>query len=637
MASYRGVTLNGKTQAELEAEMRAINAAQAQPASSRTARTAGTAGTAGTAMAVVPPRNDLVGEGYNAIVEQNPNALTGNNNAIPDNNSAAGINNTPFMMAGGYTQPYTPVRTLSSQDSAGVAKKYGLQGINDTSFAGLTTYQAEQKAQELKNKAMGQVSQNTSYSFNPETISGTKKSLQNLQLKLNDTMNSPWNDKGTKAIQSKGLFESTANDISKMFNTQEEFQNQYQNDLNFKQSIDSFVQQGGNIESITTRIAPKPTIQEQDQSLTDYLSNGLAPDATPEQQKAYNSLIPENEIAQQQIMQLAQIPKEQRNLFFGTPEQVGILEERKVMAEEKKKILAQQAEREKENVRAQAQFTIQQNNADLEIASATIEKNRVGAKNYMTGMLAKLGALNTTGAAPEALTKLEQNYQQQSQQLKSKVQFANRGIELKLTGTVNDLESQKEDAIYAVQENLSLEKEEVSKEIYKLEQASTKEIYSILNKSATAFRTQTEKYEKEAKDLVDKDIKERQRILEKFNPAAFLKPYGITDTRKSGKLAKTAKSGRGLTATQANAASMKQWTLNFENQLNNERGDDGYTDPYLYAELYNEFIANKLGTSKDFIAKFPPKNYVNPEATNLPKYLQTPKEKKSGQDLSWLD
>ncbi len=481
----------------------------------------------------VPPRNDLQandGAGYGQVVQQFPN-YNNNSNATPDYSSPAGVNNTPFMMAGGYNQPYTPVKTLSSEESAGYAKKYGLQGVNDKSFEGLTQPQAERKALELKNKAMGQTSQLTSYAFNPETISGTKKSLQNLQLKLNDTMNSPWNDKGTKAIQSKGLFESTANDIAKLFTRPEDFNNQYATNLDFKQTIDSFVQQGGNIESITGRIAPKPTIQEQDQSLTDYLSNGLASDATPSQQEAYNSLIPENELAQQQIMQLAQIPKEQRDLYFGTPEQVGILEERRVMAEEKKKILAQQAEREKENVRAQAQFTIQQNNADFEIASASIEKNRMDAKNYMSGMLAKMGALNTTGAAPEALTKLEQSYQQQSQQLRSKVQFANRGIELKLTETVNDLESQKEDAIYAVQENLSLEKEEVSKEIYKLEQASMKEIYSILNKSATQFRTQTEKYEKEAKALVDKDIKERQRILEKFNPNSFLKQYGITDQR----------------------------------------------------------------------------------------------------------
>lgn len=70
-----------------------------------------------------------------------------------------------------------------------------------------------------------------------------------------------------------------------------------------------------------------------------------------------------------------------------------------------------------------------------------------------------------------------------------------------------------------------------------------------------------------------------------------------------------------------------------EQKLNAAKGDpnspnyDGWTDPYLYKQAYEDWVTEKVGTSKEFIAAYPPNKYINPAATKnldlkLPVYLQ---------------
>lgn len=63
--------------------------------------------------------------------------------------------------------------------------------------------------------------------------------------------------------------------------------------------------------------------------------------------------------------------------------------------------------------------------------------------------------------------------------------------------------------------------------------------------------------------------------------------------------------------------------------LENNKGADGYVDPYFYADAYKDWVS-KGGTQKSFITNFPPKLFVNPAATNLPPYLMPPKAAGSG-------
>lgn len=54
--------------------------------------------------------------------------------------------------------------------------------------------------------------------------------------------------------------------------------------------------------------------------------------------------------------------------------------------------------------------------------------------------------------------------------------------------------------------------------------------------------------------------------------------------------------------------------------LEDSRGSDGYVDPTIYQNLYKAWVGNG-GVLKDFLTKFPPKNYVNPANDWLPEYL----------------
>lgn len=56
-------------------------------------------------------------------------------------------------------------------------------------------------------------------------------------------------------------------------------------------------------------------------------------------------------------------------------------------------------------------------------------------------------------------------------------------------------------------------------------------------------------------------------------------------------------------------------------KLEASRGDDGWVDPAIYQRLYRAWL-DEGGTSKDFIAKFPPKLFVNPANNTLPPILR---------------
>lgn len=63
----------------------------------------------------------------------------------------------------------------------------------------------------------------------------------------------------------------------------------------------------------------------------------------------------------------------------------------------------------------------------------------------------------------------------------------------------------------------------------------------------------------------------------------------------------------------------------FANEIQNSKGPDGYVNPQTYQQAYEAWVqAGAL--SKDFLAKFPPNNYVNPLNNQLPNYLRSTKQ-----------
>lgn len=464
-----------------------------------------------------------------------------------------------------------------TQEQANVSiKKSGLQGQNYRDYIGKTQAEVDNQIKQ-KTQAIGnQVSANTSYTFNPEATSGAKKILDNFSFKLNENNTDPFKGKGSKTDLTKGILQSTANEFAKLFPDTQSFDAQLKNNSQFQQSIDVFVKQGGDINSITSRITKpamareivsytdnadgtttntlsdgsKSTVQyiknadgtltpkeiRTEQNTADYLQ-ALSKDATPAEKEAYNSLIPEKELAQKQISYLAGIPKEYTDLYFGTPEKIGLLQERRIQAEEYAKILTTKAENAKEDARTQATLAVERNNLDLEIAQSQVEENRLKSKNYMTGMLAKMGALNTTGTAVLSLGVLDQKYELQAQQLKAKVLHENKVTQSQLTKVVHELETDKEEKIYSLQKDLTKDKETVLKEIFKVQQSSDKDIFSAMSKYTTTLRVQSDKY----------------TATSKREAAAYAKAYAKTASKgrvSSGRSSGRSTNGLGLTPSE---------------------------------------------------------------------------------------
>jgi len=127
-------------------------------------------------------------------------------------------------------------------------------------------------------------------------------------------------------------------------------------------------------------------------------------------------------------------------------------------------------------------------------------------------MLAKLGALQTTGAAPQALQTLETKYQNAAQQLEVQFKFANREIELGLDEEINKLATGRDNAILKLEQNLTKDYEDIVKEIMKLEQSAEKEIYRITEQYARRLRERTTKYTSDLQKEAEKYAKSFGRI-----------------------------------------------------------------------------------------------------------------------------
>lgn len=421
-----------------------------------------------------------------------------------------------------------PTPTLTGGESIALAKQYGLQGMGfDKAFVGLSPAEANRRANEEKNKRLAQQSALTAGVFNPQTIAGVKKTMGGFQARLDEITNQPWN-KPDKARDTKDLVDLFSSDIAKNFTSYQDFQVAQQSP-DFINTIDSYIKAGGTLSEINakiqTRVAgiqeatdPVSFIDRQNQlqakiikqvpnndgTITHTMDDGTS--VTTDQagnpisaadQAVRDALDPETDIGQKEIARQTGMAKDVADFYFGTPEKIGFLAQEKALNEAKSKAAAERLADDKTSSRDKAQYTIDKNTSDIAVAEAENETNRLNSKNYMTGWLAKMGALITTGTAPLALATLEEKYQTNSRNLKLKLSFANREIEMNLKDKINELENDFADKEITLSEDLSKSQKEAMKEITKAQQAADRAIYDITSASAKLFRTEKDKYQKE--------------------------------------------------------------------------------------------------------------------------------------------
>lgn len=488
--------------------------------------------------------------------------------------------------------------TMSREQAAFALRGAGLGGLVDPGkFAGLSPAEGQRRIQEERQKRLGQVSNLTSFAFNPETIAGTKSIVDRINFTLTDVMKNPWESKGTQADKMKSILEGGSREIAALFNTPEEFQAAMQSNPQLQQTMQSFQALGGKPEDVQAKIAPPPAVQPQ--TPDEYLAALSNPNANREAERmAMNELFPESQIAQAEIARQASIPQGMIDLYFGTEQSVGLLKIKAAQAQEEKRIIEQRAKDDKIAVENRARLQIDLNNADLREKQAQIEENRLNARNYMTGMLAKLGALQTTGAAPVALQTLETKYQNAAMSLENKYKFANREIELDMDSTLASLVTKRDENILKIEQDLTKDYETITKEILKLEQAADREIYQITEQFARRLRERTTSYTKDLEKEAAKYAKEFGRIA-----GGGIDLFSLSETVNGTLGRASSKTAINSSITNVKQDIRKNLPANVANTVINDLNDEQlrlFLEDYLNARVSSQQSINPLPFFEDW-------------------------------------
>jgi len=489
------------------------------------------------------------------------------------------------------TYTYVPP-PLSTQQSAGTAKSFGLQGMSDNKYTGMTQSQADAQAGQDKAQRIAQTSQGTSYAFNAETISGVNNKFKDLNMKVDSINNQGFVNNSQKKSEVNSVVKGFSSQIAGLFNTPEDFMSAVQNNSDVQLKLAEYEKKGGSVNDIISAINRKNEPQQNAgvQTIDEYLG---ASKNTTEGQKAYNALLPENKLFQDQIAFQQNIPEQYKDYYWGSEQKIGKLQQDKELADQKVQLLERQAEDAKSNLRAQTDLLIQQNQAKLDSELSTVEQNRLTSRNYVTGMLAKLGALNTTGAAGEGLANLEQKYQQQSQQLRTNYDLQSKSYTIDMNNKLNQIDTNLTDKELTIKSDLSKSEEDAMKEIFKLQNTAQTKTFDITSDFLKMFRTSKDKYIAEAKALAKANAKKAATTASSYN-MNFSK--FISDKQKGGALLPTLGTNQMPSFIESVLNSGKA-SLDTQAVLNKQKSLNSYT-PSEQTKIQRELTKLQIPNSK---------------------------------------
>ena len=382
--------------------------------------------------------------------------------------------------------------TLNDSQAGSFVKSFGLEGLVDAkSFAGLTSTEANKRLLQERAKRTGQVSANTSFAFNPEILKRTQRAIDKFGFALNDVSNDPFEPKEFKDEAAKNTIEVTSKELGSLFESPDQLYAAYNTNQQFRDSFDKFVKKGGTLEGVSKNIAAPVAGNQLEQAQSElggpnnqtpdqFLASLSNPKADQKAQKmALEELAPESSVAQDEIARVSGIPKQIQSLYFGDEKTMGLLQMKQQQSIEKARILEEQERDDKRTAKDKARLFIEREKVKAEQAESEIEENRLAARNYMTAQLAKLGALNTTGAAPLALQTLETKYQGKVTQIRSGFKLFQRETEINLDEVLDNIENLTSEKILGIQEDITKDRETSIKEVLKAQNEADKEIYRI--------------------------------------------------------------------------------------------------------------------------------------------------------------
>lgn len=358
----------------------------------------------------------------------------------------------------------------------------------------------------------------------------------------------------------------TTTKFSELFKSPDQFDALYKTSPEFKTAIDTFTSSGGSMDAIKSKISGT---QPDTSQPTDVLATG-----NPLIDKL---LSPQKKTAESNIAYLKSVPEQYRNLYFGDE---GYFTKMRKDAEDSINSLNESYKTVQKNtiddLDAQAKIYEQKANAEL----ATIEENRAVSKNYLTGMLAKLGALTTTGEAPASLGRLDAKYDAMASNTRTALLSAQANLAGEKAKAISALEQDRLGKVSAIKSDLSKSSFEIQKELMGVEQNTRKEINSIIgdwqkqasaiNKSfidkANQNKSQYEQlYFKIVSGGLSQNFLQKLKKDQKLTPteaSQYGVPYGTTYGQIEGKVLKN--NAKPVTQDQSNNATYAQRALDAE-------------------------------------------------------------------------
>lgn len=472
-----------------------------------------------------------------------------------DKDFADRIKAQPFELIGLPDGTYKAPPTLNYNQAKGLLSELGLSdlGYNANFLVGLTADRARQVAKDKADTLGKAVSQNTSFAYNTDFTSASssaKKLLDSYSIGLKDATLDPWKTKDDKLTASNALLENTMNGVSKLFTNASDFDNLYKSDGTFKSAIDQFAKNGGNVSELKARLpqsAPVTALPKAPVAPAYNEADSLA-SGNPLIDKL---LAPQTAMAKQNIDYLKSVPEQYRDLYLGD---AGYFTKIRQEAEDSINQLNESYKQVQKGTLADFDAQAMKNEADAKVQLAQIEENRADSKNYLNGMLAKLGALTTTGEAPAAIARMETKYNALATQTQSALASAQGAIASAKSKAIAGLEQDRLGKISAIKSDLSKSSFEIQKELMQVEQNTKKEINNQISdwqKQAASInksfidkaQAQKNQYEQlyfkvasgglSAKMLAD--IKQNQPLTP-AEASTYGVPYGTTYGQLQGKV-----------------------------------------------------------------------------------------------------
>jgi len=284
------------------------------------------------------------------------------------------------------------------------------------------------------------------------------------------------------------------------------------------------------INKIATKITQQALIPYQSyikQFATRYLQ--------PIYEKQYmETLEPLTKFVEEQRKALEQIPQLWKEYYYGGEDKKGYIQQLKEEAELKKKQLEEQIENEKTDLKNFFDLSKQYLQADLDRQLATLEEQKTGAQRYLTGYLAKLGALNTSGQAINAIATLNAKYDRQISDVKTKYNLMLQQKELTYLQQLRRLDEKLEEAKAKISSDVSKTEQEIAEKLFDLETKIIEKKSSLVSKWIDKYIDTQRTAIKEAKAYTADYIKDwfnyastqyQTQLLENVLPI-------LTDTKK---------------------------------------------------------------------------------------------------------